>query len=178
MTDWQTKSSDVVYETPWIRVLKDEVIAQNGEQLTYSYMELQNPTVFIIATNSQKQILLQSVYRYPIRERNWEIPAGYMDAGEKPVDAARRELREEAGLTSNNWIQLGIIKQITGTGNVPVYIFLARDTQSAGEATDKDEDITERQFKSLEEIESMIVHGTLVDSPVIAALYMAKLHGL
>lgn len=178
MTDWQTKSSDVVYETPWIRILKDEVITQNGEQLTYSYMELQNPTVFIVAANSQKQILLQSVYRYPIRERGWEIPAGYMDGGEAPEDAAKRELLEEAGLVSDDWTQLGLIKQVTGIGNVPAYIFLARNTQSAGEATDQDEDITEHQFKSLDEIESMIIHGTLVDSPVIAALYMTKLRGL
>lgn len=178
MTAWQTKSSDIVYETPWFKVHRDEVVTQNGKHLTYSYLELQNPSVFIIAASTQKQILLQNTYRYPIRRREWEVPAGFVDRGEVPDEAAKRELLEEAGLTSDDWISLGPMQQITGTGNVPAHVFLARNVQSAGKATDEDEDITDHQFKSLEEIELMIVRGTLVDSPVIAALYMTKLHGL
>lgn len=178
MADWQTVSSEVVYETAWIRVLKDEVLNQNGKPLTYSYMVLQHPSVFIIAVNDQGKILMLNGYHYTVRDRHWQIPAGHMEPDEEPETAAKRELLEETGLTSDDWTNLGKTWQILGTGDAPFYTFLARNVQTANEPADKDEDIVDRQFMSLEEIESMIAHGTLVDSPVIAALYMAKLHGI
>jgi ADP-ribose pyrophosphatase len=177
MAGWKTLSTEVVYETPWIKMHRDEVLNQNGDPLTYSYMELQNPSVFVVAVNDKGEILLQSVYRYTIRKRVIEIPAGYINPGEDIQSAAVRELREEAGLTSDDWQSLGCINQIIGIGIVPVYAFLARNARPDGNATDKDEDINDRRFKKLEDIEEMIRSGEMIDSPVIAILYMAKLHG-
>lgn len=178
MADWQTKSSEIVYETPWIKVHRDEVITQTGAPLTYSYMELQNPSVFIVAVNAEGKILLQNTYRYPVRQRIWETPAGYMNPGEEPLAAAQRELQEETGLVSDDWHDLGRIYQIIGTGNVPVQAFLARNVTKTGEATDKEEDIQNQQFKSLDKIEDMIRRSELIDSPVIGIIYMAKLFGI
>lgn len=178
MTTWQTRTSEIVYETPWIKIHRDEVITQTGTPLTYSYMELQNPSVFIVAVNGEGKILLQSTFRYTIRQRIWETPAGYMNTGEEPLAAAKRELQEETGLASDDWHDLGRIYQIVGTGNVPVQVFLARNVTKAGEATDKEEDIIDQQFISLDEIEDMIRRSELIDSPVIGIIYMAKLSGL
>lgn len=178
MTEWQTNSSEIVYESPWIKVYRDEVLNQNGDPLTYSYMAMQNPTVFIVACNHENKVLIHSVFRYPLRKRFWEIPAGYMNPGEEPLAAAKRELREEAALESNEWTSLGRIYQITGTGSVPVEIFLAKNVIKVADSTDKDEDIENRTFKSLPELEDMIKKSELTDSPVLAALYMAKLQGI
>lgn len=178
MNEWQTTSSEIVYESPWIKVYRDEVLNQNGDPLTYSYMALQNSTVFVVACDPEGKILIQSVFRYPLRKRFWEIPAGYVNPNEEPLKAAKRELLEEAGLVSDEWISLGLIYQITGTGNVPLEAFWAKNVTKAADATDKDEDIENRVFKSLSELENMIKKEELIDSPVLAALYMAKLQGL
>jgi 8-oxo-dGTP pyrophosphatase MutT (NUDIX family) len=178
MADWQTRSSEVVYETPWIKVRRDEVLNQHGQPLTYSYMELQNPSVFTVPVNAKGEILLQSTYRYTVRMRTWEIPAGHMETGEEPLKAAKRELHEETGLQSDDWVHLGRFYQILGTGNAPVEAFLARDVQSNDKATDDDEDIKDRHFVTLTEVEQMIQTGELVDGPVITTIYMAKLHGI
>jgi 8-oxo-dGTP pyrophosphatase MutT (NUDIX family) len=178
MSDWQTDSSKIVYETPWFKIHEDKVRNQLDRPLTYSYMELQRPSVFVVAVNEKGEVLLQNVYRYTVRQRLWEIPAGMIDEGEEALDAAKRELVEEAGLTSDEWVPLGRLYQIAGTGNVPLEAFLARNVSDAGKATDEDEDITSHTFKSLEDIEQMIKNRELVDSPVLAVLYMAKLHGL
>jgi 8-oxo-dGTP pyrophosphatase MutT (NUDIX family) len=178
MPGWKTLSSEVVYESPWIRVKRDEVLNQKNQPLTYSYMELQNPTVFVVACNTHGEILLQKVFRYTLNKRIWEIPAGYMEKSEQPLVAAQRELTEECGLQSDDWHSLGRIYQITGTGNAPIEIFLARNVSGDGIPTDKDEDITDRHFINIQEIERMIADGELIDSPVIAAIYMAKNYGL
>jgi 8-oxo-dGTP pyrophosphatase MutT (NUDIX family) len=178
VAEWQTTSSEVVYETPWIKVRRDEVLNQNGKPLTYSYMELQNPSMFVVAVNSKGQIWLQNVYRYTVRQRFWEIPAGHMEVTEEPLDAAKRELMEETGLRSDDWVSLGRYYQILGTGNAPVEAFLARNVRLAGGATDLDEDISHHKWAALEEVERMIAEHDLTDGPVITALYMAKIHGL
>ena len=176
MADWKTLSSKVVYETPWIKVHRDEALNQNGKPVTYSFMELQNPSVFIVAMNDSGEILIQSVFRYTIKQRLWEIPAGYIDPDEELLEAAKRELMEEAGLQSENWHSLGCIYQVVGTGKVPLNVFLAEGATRLQDATDKDEDIEQSHFVSQEDLEKMITQGELIDSPVIAALYMVKLH--
>jgi len=176
MADWQTKSSNIVYETAWFKIRRDEVLNQHGKALTYSYMELQNPSVFIIAMNAQNEILLQNGYRYPIRARVWEIPAGFTDSGEDFLAAAKRELQEGSNLVSDDWRHLGRLQQITGTGNVPVELFLAKNVQPGNNQTDQDEDITDRQFFDMATIERMAASAKIVDMPVLAALYMVKIH--
>jgi 8-oxo-dGTP pyrophosphatase MutT (NUDIX family) len=176
MADWQTLSSKIVYESPWIKVHRDEILNQNGKPLTYSYMTLQNPSVCIIAINSAGEIFLEKVYRYTLKRRSWEIPGGFLEPGEDPMAAAKRELKEETGLVSDKWFHLGRMYQIPGTGNVPFDIALALDARKGGTATDADEDITDGHFVSLETVEKMIASGELTDAPIIAAIYRAKLH--
>jgi len=176
MSDWKTLSSEVVYETPWIKVFRDEVLNQNSQPLTYSYMKVQNASVFVVALNGSNEALLQHVFRYTVGKRFWEIPAGYTNPDEDIIAAGKRELQEETGYTSDDWQYLGCIYQVLGVGNVPCHIVLARNVVKAGGPTDKDEDIESRTFKSLDEIEHMIIDNTLIDSPVITALYKAKLH--
>jgi predicted NUDIX family NTP pyrophosphohydrolase len=178
MSDWKTLKSEIVYETPWIKVHRDEVLNQNGTPLTYSYMELQNSSVFIVAANSAGEILMQQVYRYTIDQKVWEIPAGYSEPDEDILVAAKRELAEETGYTSNDWHHLGRIYQSIGTGRIPIDIFLARDIEASGDATDAEEDITNHTFMSTEQLDSMIVSGELMDCPVITAITMAKIKGL
>jgi 8-oxo-dGTP pyrophosphatase MutT (NUDIX family) len=176
MSDWKTLSSDIVYETPWIKVRRDEVLNQNGKPLTYSYVELQNSSAFIVALNTEGQVLIQNVYRYTLGHRIWEIPAGFVESGEEPLAAAKRELMEETGFQSDDWRPLGRINQVIGIGKVPLNLFLAINVSAVSDATDKEEDISDRRFVSIEELERMIAEGELIDCPVIAALYMTKIH--
>jgi 8-oxo-dGTP pyrophosphatase MutT (NUDIX family) len=177
MADWQTLSSEEVYQTPWIRVRRDEVRNHNGKLLTYSVIELRHPSVFIVAVNAEGEIFVQQSYRYTIGKTLWEIPAGHSD-GKHLLQAAQRELLEETGLVSDNWKDLGHLYQAVGIGNIPLQVFLAKNVRLASDTRDELEDIGKQQFMSLDKIEANIRNGGFSDAPALAALYLAKLHGL
>lgn len=176
MKKWQTLSTKEVYQTPWIRVRRNQVLNHEGKEITYSFVELQHPSVFIVAINDAGEICLIWNYRYTLDKTMWEIPAGHSE-GQDLLQAAKRELLEEAGLSSNNWTKLGTLYQANGIGNIPFTAFLAKDVKSTGKAHGQQEEgITDQRFMSLDEIESMAQKGEFVESAHLASIYLAKLH--
>lgn len=177
MDAWKTLSSKEVYKTPWIRVRRDEVINHAGKQLTYSVVELNHPSVFIVATNAKGHILLEHNYRYTTNKLSWEVPAGHSD-GKALLEAAKLELLEETGFSSDDWTYLGRMNAINGIGNVPFDTFLARNVQRVTKPSDELEAITKLEFMSLKDIENLVREGKFLDSTSLAAIYQAKIHGL
>jgi len=175
MPGWKVLSTEEIYKTPWMRVRKDEVLNHNGKPLTYSVVELKHPSVFILATNSNEQVFFQRVYRYTIDKTLWELPAGHSD-GEEPLTAAKRELLEEAGLASDDWVHLGRLYQVAGIGDAPLEAFWAKNAKKVTNELDELEDIGEQKFMDTAEIEDIARRGD-TDSPVLAVLYLAKIHG-
>jgi len=177
MADWQTLSSEEVYQTPWIRVRRDEVRNHNGKPLTYSVVELRYPSVFIVAMNKEGKVLLHRNYRYTLGAHAWEVPAGHSD-GEDVLVAAKRELMEETGLASEDWTNLGTLYQAAGIGRMPLVVFLARNIHPASGERDVDEEITDQRFVSFADIERMVRDqtGDITGSGILSALYLAKIH--
>lgn len=178
MTGWKTLKSDVVYETKWFKIHRDKVLNHTGKPLTYSYVELQHPSVFIVAVNSQGKVLLQKNYRYTLGQTIWELPAGHSD-GQDPLVAAARELLEEDALESTTWTKLGRLYQAIGTARMPLDVCMARDVKPVKQHPQEDvEQIEERQFFSLSEIDSMVKNGELINASDIGAIQLAKLQGI
>lgn len=177
MTDWQTDSSEVVYETPWIKLRKDELHDHNGKPRTYTYLELHSPGVGIVATDKQGRILLQRDYRYTIKKFAWGIPAGHSD-GQDLLVAAKRELREETGLASEDWTDLGTFYIAAGVANIQQKFFLARSVHLVTDERDEDEQITEQRFCTTAEVENMLRNHEIDTHMTPIGVYMAKLTGL
>lgn len=175
MSDWKTLSSEVVYETPWFKVRRDQALNHHGKETTFSVIESQHPSVIIVATDAKGRIFTQKNYRYPLDRILLDIPAGGSD-GEDFLVAAKRELLEEGGLASDNWTQLGEINAMVGSGNIPGTVFWAQNVIVATEARDDEEIITDQRFMELSELEQMIARGEVVDTAILAAIYMYKIH--
>ncbi len=87
--------------------------------------------VAVIALDDEDRVLLQSQYRHPVRRELWEPPAGLLDVpGEPEVEAARRELSEEADLVAGRWWRLASFFTSPGGSDEHITVFLARDLAS------------------------------------------------
>jgi 8-oxo-dGTP pyrophosphatase MutT (NUDIX family) len=91
--------------------------------------------VGVAVVDDQQRILFIQQYRHPVRARLWEVPAGLLDVpGEDPLDAAKRELVEEADLTADRWELLSDSCLTPGGSSETMRLYLARDIQLVPEA--------------------------------------------
>ncbi|MGC0371248.1 NUDIX domain-containing protein [Microbacterium sp. SLBN-111] len=123
--DLEVVASDLVYQGAVWDVRSDTVRYGDGE-MTRQYVEHPGAAAVVALDDDGRVVLIQQ-YRQPIKERDWEIPAGLLDvAGEPPVETAKRELSEEVDLAAERWQHLVSIHTTPGGNDEVVHLFLAR----------------------------------------------------
>ncbi|MDR6692455.1 ADP-ribose pyrophosphatase [Microbacterium sp. 1154] len=123
--DLELVSTDLVYEGAVWDVRSDTVRYGDGE-MTRQYVEHPGAAAVVALDDDENVVLIQQ-YRHPIKERDWEIPAGLLDvAGEPPLETAKRELTEEVDLEADRWQHLISMHTTPGGNDEVVHLFLAR----------------------------------------------------
>jgi len=127
--------------------VREERFAYGGGELTRHFVDHPG-AVAVLALDEADRVLLIQQYRHPVRRREWELPAGLLDApDESPLTAARRELAEEVDLQADEWALLADFVTSPGGSNEAVRIHLARGLRSTGRAftrTGEEADIVPR----------------------------------
>jgi ADP-ribose pyrophosphatase len=121
-------------------VRREEVELDDGRVETHEHV-WRTDGVRIIALDEARNVLLTHEYRHELGERDWRVPGGKIDPGEKPEDAARREFREEAGFSADNLRHLWATTP-DSTVRYRRFFFLATGLRQAEVAPDPGEDIT------------------------------------
>ncbi|WP_243226122.1 NUDIX hydrolase [Microbacterium sp. CIAB417] len=111
--------------------IRDDRLRYGDGELRRQYVDHPGAAA-IVAMDASDRVLLIQQYRHPIRHRDWELPAGLLDVeGEDPLDAARRELAEEADLVAGAWEPLLSTFTTPGGSNEIVHFFLATELSDA-----------------------------------------------
>lgn len=174
---WRTVRSRPVYENPWISVREDEVIRPDGDAGIYGVVHYKNTAVGILPIEDG-HVYLVGQYRYPLESYSWEIPEGGCPEGEEPLEAARRELREETGLRAGSWEKLGEADLSNSVADERAVWFLATGLSPGEQRPDGTEVIGVRRV-ALEEALAMALDGRMRDALSQLALlgYAARLWG-
>src|SRR5579864_3272082 len=123
---FKVKSSKIIYKNPWIEVREDQVIRPDGTEGLFGTVDY-NPGVSIVALTENNETYLVKEYDYVLDSIGIKVPTGEVDEGESPLQAAKRELLEETGCVSENWVSLGLIQPFTTIIKSPTSLFFARD---------------------------------------------------
>lgn len=166
---WQTLSSRMVYENPWIRVREDQVLRPDGLPGIYGVVEFKNRAVGILPVEDDGSVWLVGQYRYPLQAYSWEIPEGGGPESESPEATARRELREETGLTAGRVELLATSHLSNSVSDELGYLFRATELTHGDVDPEGTEQITVRRFE-WNEAWRMLEQGKITDSLSVMAL--------
>ncbi len=170
---WKTLETRRVYTNEWISVRESQVIRPDGEPGIYGVVDTRIATG-VIALTPENEVFLVGQYRYPTEIYSWELVEGGTDEGEEPLDAAKRELAEEAGLIAHNWHLLADNIQVSNCISSEIgVIFIATDLEEIEPNPDGTERLQVKRVPFAETL-GMVDTGQITDSISIMGILMAE----
>jgi len=150
----------------------DTVRRSDGRETTREIIE-HAPVIAVLAIDDNDNLLLVKQYRTPAEKELLEIPAGGIEPGEEPVDAAIREMQEETGFKPGKLVRLGGFYSTPGFSNEYLHVFLATEL-APGRLYAEDTDEIELVRIPLSEIKGLVLNGQIEDAKTLAALTLLR----
>lgn len=169
--NWKKISSGYISDHIYFTARRDKCEMPNGKIVDPYFVVELPPSVCAVAITVKEEIILTRQYRHPIEETIIELPGGFIDPGEEPDSAIRRELVEETGFRFTSFDYLGKVAANPGVLNNYTHLFLARGGERSGvQQLDPNEDI-ELLFLPIKEVKRM-----LMENEIRQALHVSCLH--
>lgn len=122
---WKIKKRTQIYQDPWLTLYVDDVLQPDGKPSTYSIVHIKKGSS-VLPLDDQGRVYLTEGFHYGVGKVTIEVCSGGSDGEETALQTAQRELKEELGITAQEWIDLGLIDPFTSSIDTPSRIFLAK----------------------------------------------------
>ena len=176
---WKTISTETILSDYHATVKKNKVELPDGAVIEDFYTLTIPDAAMVCAITSDGLVLLKSEYRYAVGTDVIECPAGMMEKGEEPLTAAKRELLEETGYSSDDWTYLSSTLESTSKLTNTMHLFLARNAvPTAAQHLDPNEHLDVMKV-SLEAAVEMVMGGIInANSTAHLILKVARIMGV
>jgi 8-oxo-dGTP pyrophosphatase MutT (NUDIX family) len=166
---WTTLDSRPIYENPWISVREDQVLRPDGKPGIYGVVHFKSRAVGVLPVDDEGGIWLVGQYRYTLNQYSWEIPEGGGPDGESPEETARRELREETGLSAGHLELVAVAHLSNSSSDEVAYVFRATRLTPGPSAPEGTERLQVRRV-AWDEAWAMLQRREITDSMSVIAL--------
>lgn len=151
-----------------VTLTEESITLPDGQEVVFEFVHHPGGSA-VVALDGAGRVCLLRHYRPVADGWLWEIPAGKRDNQEDPLETARRELREEAGMLAAKWQSLGSVYSSPGVFTELIHLYLATELTDVGNAPDEDE-LFEVHWLPLQQAVKMAVEGEICDGKSIIAL--------
>ncbi|HJW91286.1 MAG TPA: NUDIX hydrolase [Anaerolineales bacterium] len=165
-------SSETTYHGKVFNVRRDKLRMPDGNLTELDIVDHPG-AVTLIPVDAQGHVCLVRQYRHATREELLELPAGAMGQAETPEACARREVREEIGMSAGRLEKIGEFYLAPGYSTEYMYVFLATELSPDPLQPDEDEFLSVESIP-LEQLLRMAESGKIMDSKSLAALFLAR----
>lgn len=168
-------TSEEIFDGHVLHVYKDIVKLPNEKEATREVIRHVG-AVGIIPMTDDGKVIIERQYRYPLDQVITEIPAGKLDSkAEDRLDAAKRELQEETGITADEWIDLGVYYPAAAYTDEKITIYLAKGLHFGEQKLDDDEFLN-IEAVPLEALVDAVMKGEITDGKTqVAVLKIARM---
>lgn len=170
MNKWKIKSQNTVFSQRLFKVKKQKILLPNGKEREYSIVERRAISV-IFPISDKLELYLISQFRYLFDKKILEAAAGHIDDGETPLEAAKRELKEETGITASNWKEILELETSASVIRSNVHIFLAKGIKVGISDPEEGEEI-ELVKISIEDALKKIMDGEIKTASTIIGVFL------
>ena len=169
---YEIVNREKIYEGSRIRLYKYDYTTPDGHIAKKDVVE-HNGAAAMLAIDNESKILFVRQFRCTAGNETLEIPAGTLEAGEKPLDCAIREIEEETGYKAGNITHMFDMYSSIGICNEVLHYYLCRNLTKTSQNLDEDEFIKVERY-TLDEAVEMIMDGRICDGKTISAIFYYK----
>jgi ADP-ribose pyrophosphatase len=170
----KTINSEIVYHG-FFDIRVDELQLPHGPKCLFTVMMSGSDAAAILAETSDGKLVINHEYRHATKQWLLSPPGGRIDAGENPLEAAKRELIEETGYASNELVLMGSVYPFPSVCDQKIYFILAKNAKFEQPATLETFELIHTVLKTKEELMSEISSGHPVDGVLCTALMLRNL---
>ena len=163
-------SSKSVLKAKLFEVDELDIVYPTGRKVVHHLIK-RDPTVVVFPITQKGEVYLVRQYRYMLKRTTFEAMAGFVDKGETSLQAAKRELKEETGISAGSWEEIMKLDMAASVVDAQVHIFLAQDLELGIATPEEDEDI-EVVKMSLKEALQKVFSGEITTSATVAGLLL------
>ncbi len=171
---WITNSSEKVYESPWIKVTKHDVLNPANKPGTYSVVHFKGLAIGVLALDNELNTWLVGQWRYPVNEYSWEIPEGGGAHDVEPVESAKRELKEETGIVAKNYKEIMRMHLSNSATDELAIVFVATGL-TFEESEPEESEVLQLKKIHIDEAYNWVMEGKIMDAITVAAILKTKI---
>ncbi len=169
---WKMLSEETRFANPWWKVVEQKFLTPNGKKIKWFIVKKPNAVCVFCLTKKGKVVAIRH-YRPGADKIVWDLPTGYINKGETPLQAAKRELREETGFKAGRFAKLGCYAGNAAGDTVMLHSFLAFEGEKAyAQDLDESEEIEVHEL-AIAQLMGKIKSKAFIDSTRVGVAFLA-----
>lgn len=178
MKPWLVKKSETVVDRKWLTVKEQHIELPHGGEIPEFHLIESPDWASALALTEEGQVVFVDQYRHGAGRVSRELPAGMIDPGETPEQAARRELEEETGFVADHWEHLFTINTEPARHTSHAHFYFAKGARRQSAQRMDPSEFIDVALLDTKDILAAIADGTILHGVHVGAIMLAVAKGL